>query len=159
MHFENVLVAAAFVSGASAARNNVTDIAASVQSRLAGLELGYLHPNIILNQVTAGTEGVNADDVVSTYLQTVAAQDQALDRPQPARPMPESTQLTLCQAFHSTQRSQILNGINKVANETSRFYENVATKSLTYCVKTIQTDNAALGQSFDMVKQAYGGSY
>jgi hypothetical protein len=60
--------------------------------------------------------------------------------------------------FNQTQRGQILSGINKVANETSRFYDNVATKALTYCVKTVQTDNAALAESFDMVSQAYGGA-
>ncbi|KAJ0423158.1 hypothetical protein BJY00DRAFT_310283 [Aspergillus carlsbadensis] len=179
MHFINILVSASLALCASAAGNNATDIAASVQNRLARLEVGYLHTNLILDQVTAGSEGVKADDVVSTYLKAVAAEDQALDRPQPARPIPESTQLTLCQAFHSltitglnldkalynnvdlfnqTQRGQILDGINMVSNETSRFYDNVASKALTYCVKTVQTDNAALAQSFDMVHQAYAAS-
>ncbi|KAL3485308.1 hypothetical protein BJX62DRAFT_243093 [Aspergillus germanicus] len=126
MQFRTALIPASLALCDSAAGNNATDIAASVQNSLAGLELGYLHTNIVLDQVTAGTE--------------VTAEDQALDRPQPARPMPESTQLALCQAFHSltitglnldnalynnvdlfnqTQRGQILSEINKVANETS----------------------------------------
>ncbi|KAL3444272.1 hypothetical protein BJX65DRAFT_311050 [Aspergillus insuetus] len=61
MHFRNVLAAASLALCASAARNNATDIAASVQNRLAGIELGYLHTNIILDQVTTGTEDLETD--------------------------------------------------------------------------------------------------
>jgi secreted PhoX family phosphatase len=65
MQLKNILFAASFALCASAASNNATDIAASVQNRLASLELGYLHTNIILDQVTAGTEGVDAKVSIS----------------------------------------------------------------------------------------------
>jgi hypothetical protein len=68
MHFKNVFVAASLALCTSAAGHNATDIAASVQSRLAGLELGYLHTNIILDQKVTGTEGVDADDSSLAHL-------------------------------------------------------------------------------------------
>ncbi|KAL4789075.1 hypothetical protein BDV19DRAFT_395393 [Aspergillus venezuelensis] len=178
MQLKNVLIVASMALTASAAGNstNTTDIAPTIQSRLAGLELGYLHTEIILAQLRDSTEDVTADDVVRTYLKTISAEDQALDRPQPARPLSESMQLVLCQAFHSltvtglrvdnalvnnvnqfnqTQRDEILSGVDRVSDETSRFYSDVASNALTYCVKTVQTDNDALLESFAMVQDAY----
>ncbi|RDW93394.1 uncharacterized protein DSM5745_00716 [Aspergillus mulundensis] len=179
MQLKNVLLTATLALSASAAGNNTTDIAPVIQNRLAALELGYLHTNIQLEQLRDGAEGVDADDVIATYLNTVKNEDSALDKPQPSKALQESTQLTLCQAFHSltvtgltldnalynnvnqfnsTQRGQILRGLGKVSDETSRFYSNVASKALPYCVKTVQTDDMALTESFKMVKGAYASN-
>ncbi|KAL4933778.1 uncharacterized protein BDV17DRAFT_286590 [Aspergillus undulatus] len=136
-----ILLAASIAFSASAADDttnttNTTDIAPAVQSRLADLELADIHTETIFSQLAAASEDATADLTVSGL---------RLD----------SALVNNVNQFNETQRDEILSGIDRVSDEPSRFYSDVASNALTYCVNTVQADNNALIESFEMVQDGY----
>ncbi|KAJ5635961.1 uncharacterized protein N7484_009274 [Penicillium longicatenatum] len=168
MQFKNILVASCLALGASAAATNATDIAPSVQNRFAQIDLGYQQTYLLLNHLDDGTNNTSADDVVSAYNTTANGEAKALGKNQPIKPLTESTQLVICQAFHSlaltgiqlnnafvdsashfnkAQRNDLQVALTKVNDETGSFFINVAKPALPYCLTTLQTDQSAIYKS------------
>ncbi|KAJ5653806.1 hypothetical protein N7490_000809 [Penicillium lividum] len=166
MQFKNVLIASCLALGA-AATTNATDIAPAVQNRLAQIDLGYQQTYLLLNHLDDNT-GVSADDVVSAYNTTANAEAMDLGKNQPTKPLSDSTQLVICQAFHSlaltgiqlnnafvdsashfnkAQRNDLQTALSKVNDETGSFFIHVAKPALPYCLTTLQTDESAIYKS------------
>ncbi|KAJ5802750.1 uncharacterized protein N7503_005200 [Penicillium pulvis] len=189
MQFKNILVASCLALGASATATNATDIAPSVQNRFAQIDLGYQQTYLLLNHLDDGTNDTSADvsdqltqrqtfiacDVVSAYNATAYGEAKDLSKNQPIKPLTESTQLVICQAFHSlaltgiqlnnafvdsashfdkAQRNDLQVALSKVNDETGSFFIHVAKPALPYCLATLQTDQSAIYKSLLTAAQA-----
>ncbi|KAJ6006078.1 hypothetical protein N7451_004022 [Penicillium sp. IBT 35674x] len=190
MQFKNILVASCLALGASAAATNATDIAPSVQNRFAQIDLGYQQTYLLLNYLDDGTNNTSADtfiaciydtntfrihDVVSAYNATAYGEAKDLGKNQPIKPFTESTQLVICQAFHSlaltgiqlnnafvdsashfdvAQCNDLQVALFKVNDETGSFFIHVAKPALPYCLATLQTDQSAIYRSLLAAAQA-----
>ncbi|KAJ5107274.1 hypothetical protein N7456_003949 [Penicillium angulare] len=170
MQLKNILFVSALALGASAAptSSNATDIAPSVQNRFAQIDLGYQQTYLLLNHLADNTNKTTADDVVAAYNATATAESKDVGKNQPTKPLSESTQLVLCQSFHSLaltgiqlnnafvdyashfnkkQRNDLQTALSKVNDETGSFFINVAKKALPYCIDNLQTDDKAIYKS------------
>ncbi|CAG8413610.1 unnamed protein product [Penicillium salamii] len=166
MQFKTLFFASFLAIGASAtsagnATHNATDIAPAVQARFAQIDLGYQKTYLLLNHLGDNTANVTTDDVVHAYNVTASGENKALAKNQPIKPLPESTQLVLCQAYHSlnnafvdyashfnqTQRDSVQSSLTMINAETGRFFVQVAKPALSYCLATIQADDKVVYES------------
>ncbi|CAI7641023.1 unnamed protein product [Penicillium bialowiezense] len=139
------------------------------------IDIGYKTTYLSLNQAVSGNGNATIDDVVSTYKSTAATEDGALDKNQPTAALPDTTQLVLCQAYHSlalsgielnsafienldsfskSQRKSIESTLSKVSSETTRFSTHVARKALSYCYDTIRYDEKIINNSLQEAMSA-----
>lgn len=65
MQFKSLLFASVLALGAAA--NNASDIAPTVQRRIAQLDLGFKQTDVLLNQLKHNTGGVTANVRYSRY--------------------------------------------------------------------------------------------
>ncbi|KAJ5322431.1 hypothetical protein N7452_010720 [Penicillium brevicompactum] len=173
MQFKTLLFASGLILGASAtsagnATQNATDIAPAVQARLAQIDLGYQKTYLLLNHLGDHTANVTTDDVIDAYNVTASGENKALTKSQPTKPLSESTQLVLCQAYHSlaltgiqlnnafvdyashfneSQRDSMQSFFTKINGETGRFYVQVAKPALSYCLATLRADDKVVYDS------------
>ncbi|CAI7582365.1 unnamed protein product [Penicillium pancosmium] len=174
MQFKSLLVTSLMAIGAVAA-NNGSDIAPSVQGRIAQLDLGFKQTDVMLNKLKHNIGGITADDIVVAYREVVAREATDMMMPQPWKALEDSQQMVICQSFHSlaltgldlnadftfsanyfnqTQRHDLQHNLNKVTEETSDFVKNVAKTAVPYCLDIIQEDNKAIYKSIRDARQA-----
>ncbi|KAJ5898093.1 hypothetical protein N7504_008381 [Penicillium tannophilum] len=188
MQFKNILIASCLALGASATATNATDIAPTASPR-STLVTSYQQTYLLLNHLDDGTNNTSADvsdqstqrqtfiacDVVSAYNTTAYGEAKDLSRNQPIKPLTESTQLVICQSFHSlaltgiqlnnafvdsashfdkAQRNDLQVALTKVNDETGSFFIHVAKPALPYCLATLQTDQSAIYKSLLAAAQA-----
>ncbi|KAJ5354229.1 hypothetical protein N7541_006793 [Penicillium brevicompactum] len=168
MQFKTLLLASGLILGASAtpagnATQNATDIAPAVQARFAQIDLGYQKTYLLLNHLGDHTANVTTDDVIDAYNVTASGENKALTKSQPTKPLSESTQLVLCQAYHSlaltgiqlnnafvdyashfneSQRDSMQSFFTKINGETG-----VAKPALSYCLATLRADDKVVYDS------------
>ncbi|KAJ5361825.1 hypothetical protein N7541_002669 [Penicillium brevicompactum] len=171
MQLKNFLVAACMALPVLAESTNSTDIAPKLQTRLAQIDIGYKTTYLSLNQAVSG----NGNATIDVRALTAATEDGALDKNQPTAALPDTTQLVLCQAYHSlalsgielnsafvenldsfskSQRHSIASTLSKVSSETSRFSSQVARKALSYCYDTIRYDEKVINNSLQEAMSA-----
>ncbi|KAJ5775252.1 uncharacterized protein N7511_000263 [Penicillium nucicola] len=168
MQFKNIALATCMALSASvAASENATDIAPSIQTRLVQLDLGYQKTGLFLNALVNNAGNLTSSGVVNSYLSIVSEESNDLaNKTQPAAAtIPDTTQLILCQSYHSmalsgidlnagfvnhadlfnkTERAQVRHGLMVVNDETNKFFSDVGQKSLTYCEDSLSLDNQAI---------------
>ncbi|KAJ5317934.1 hypothetical protein PENANT_c004G03252 [Penicillium antarcticum] len=174
MQFKNIALATCMALSASVAASgvseNATDIAPSVQKRLVQLDLGYKKTGLYLNALVDDAGNLTSSAVVQSYLSIVSDEsDDVTNKTQPAAgTIPDTTQLILCQSYHSmalsgielnagfvnhanyfnkTERAQVRRGLMAVNDETNKFFSDVGKKSLTYCEDALSLDNQAIHTS------------
>ncbi|CAG8403136.1 unnamed protein product [Penicillium salamii] len=167
MQFKTLFFASFLAIGASAtsagnATHNATDIAPAVQARFAQIDLGYQKTYLLLNHLGDNTANVTTDVRRRSRLQRYRQwREQGSRQEQPIKPLPESTQLVLCQAYHSlnnafvdyashfnqTQRDSVQSSLTMINAETGRFFVQVAKPALSYCLATIQADDKVVYES------------
>ncbi|KAJ5309001.1 hypothetical protein PENANT_c020G07265 [Penicillium antarcticum] len=176
MQFKNVLFAACMVFSASAtAASNATDIGAAVQANLNQVDLGLKHTFNQLKHLSASTQGVTAADVINAYNTTVTAESDDLKENQPTKPLADTAQMVLCQAFHSNaltgtelhntfadnaklfdkdNRNDFQVILSKLNDQTSHFYTAVALKALPYCKASLRNDQKAIAAAIGIAAYA-----
>ncbi|KAJ5397378.1 hypothetical protein N7509_005491 [Penicillium cosmopolitanum] len=102
MQFKSLLVTSLMAISAVAA-NNGSDIAPSVQGRIAQLDLGFKQTDVMLNKLKNNIGGITADDIVVAYREVVAREATDMMMPQPWKALEDSQQMVICQSFHSVK--------------------------------------------------------